>query len=438
MDFNLFIAKAKEKLKAVEIYYTSNKSMSISLFENEVKKYNVSNLERISIRAIYKNKLSTISLENLDNINEDQIIDKLIENSKYINNTEKVFIYKKNEVINNSYENDLESFSYNDKLELLKNISKKTYAFSNLIRSVRTVYDENINTIRIINSYGLDKKISSSNVLIYNIAVASKKDESKDSYEILVKKNFKDLLDNNLELAARKAIKKLGSSSIKTESYKTVLSNEAFSSLLGGFLSIFSAEQVLKNMTLLSDKINEKIAIESLNLIDDPFIENDLNPILFDDEGVNTKKKYIIKDGILKSFFHNLKTSNHFKVKPTGNGFKPSFASSISTSHTNLYIKKGKNSLKSLLKEADNGIYINSLQGLHAGINTISGDFSLQSSGFTIKNGKLDLPVSLIVISGNIFDIFKNIKLLGKDLKFNTSRIATPSVYLGLMKISGV
>ena len=112
-----------------------------------------------------------------------------------------------------------------------------------------------------------------------------------------------------------------------------------------------------------------------------------------------------------------------------------SIAIGISTSF--LQVKPGKKSKEEILEKINNGIQITNVQGLHSGMNPLSGDFSLQASGYRIENGKITTPVNLITIAGNLFEVFKDIDEVGNDLHLSYSGILTPSVSVKKLAISG-
>ena len=150
----------------------------------------------------------------------------------------------------------------------------------------------------------------------------------------------------------------------------------------------------------------------------------------FDDEGVATKKRHIIKDGVFTGFVHNLKTAKIFNTEPTGNGF-----SGITPS--NLVLESEDITLDEVLKTVDNGVYINDLVGLHAGVEQVSGDFSLQASGFKIENGKITTPVEMIVVSGNFFELLNNIEYISNDFIFGMNGVGSGSVKIKELTIAG-
>ena len=94
-------------------------------------------------------------------------------------------------------------------------------------------------------------------------------------------------------------------------------------------------------------------------------------------------------------------------------------------------------SFDSLAKAINDGIYITEVQGLHAGLNDISGDFSLSASGFLIKDGDISTAVHELTIAGNFFDLLHHIKGIGNDLDFGASSFGSPSLWIDSLRVSG-
>ena len=105
--------------------------------------------------------------------------------------------------------------------------------------------------------------------------------------------------------------------------------------------------------------------------------------------------------------------------------------------HLNFYIEKGTDTFEDLLNEVKEGVIITEFSGLHAGANSITGDFSLAAKGFYIKDGKKDFPIEQITVAGNFLDVLKNIKKIGTDLKFPLSNIGSPSCIVEGLTIAG-
>ena len=189
-------------------------------------------------------------------------------------------------------------------------------------------------------------------------------------------------------------------------------------------------------MSFLKDKLGEEVFGKNITLIDDPLFWEAQQQYSFDDEGVATCTKAVVENGVLKTYLHNLKTAAMMQVKSTGNGFKNSVNSSVDIQPANLYLKAGDTSLEEMFKQLQNGVYITSVAGLHAGLNPISGSFNLQSSGFLIENGRKTKPVTLIIISGTLQELLNNVSYVGNDFEFKRG-VGAPSLAIKSMAISG-
>ncbi|MGL4373409.1 MAG: metallopeptidase TldD-related protein, partial [Turicibacter sp.] len=219
--------------------------------------------------------------------------------------------------------------------------------------------------------------------------------------------------------------------------YPIVLKNLVAADIIEAMSGIFSAEAVEKDLSLLKGKLNTTIASDCLTLVDDPHLIDGLGSASFDGEGVATFYKEVISNGELITYLHSLTTAKTFGVNPTGNASRPSFKSSVNINPTNMYIKPTESSVDDLLKAIDNGVFITDVQGLHAGLNVISGDFSLSASGFHIEDGVLTHPIHEITIAGNFFEVLKNIEGIANDLEFGMSAIGSPALSIKSLTVAG-
>jgi PmbA protein len=242
-------------------------------------------------------------------------------------------------------------------------------------------------------------------------------------------------------MAVEEALTMLGAKPIKSMQCPVVIKNDVFAQFFSAFTDLFSAERVQKNLSKLKGKLETKIASETVTVYDDPHLPKGLGTTSFDAEGVATYKKALIEQGTLKTFLHNLKTSNKDGVATTGNAAKGSYKGTIGIAPFNIYIEPGDKSFDDLLQPIEKGVYIVSLQGLHAGINTISGDFSLQCYGYVIESGKIGRPTSQITVSGNFFELLNHMDSIGNDLTFTilgSGYTGSPTVKISGLTISGI
>ncbi|NCB29739.1 MAG: TldD/PmbA family protein, partial [Clostridia bacterium] len=224
----------------------------------------------------------------------------------------------------------------------------------------------------------------------------------------------------NVEDCAKEAVEdalgKLGASPVDSGCYRVLLKPFAMSDLLSAFSPMFSADQAQKGYSLLAGKEGQEIANSIVTIWDDPF-----DPVAaraFDGEGTPCVKKAIVERGVLKTLLHNLKTAKKAGVVSTGNASRGSAASSVGVAPTVFRVEPGKLGYEDLLTELNDGLVISELEGLHAGVDSVSGDFSLKAAGFLVKDGVIVRPVSNITVAGNFITMMKDVVAVGSDLRF--------------------
>ena len=229
-------------------------------------------------------------------------------------------------------------------------------------------------------------------------------------------------------------VSQLGGEACESNTYKAVLSPDVTKSLLSAYIGNADAEEVQKRSSLFIGKLGQKVASSKITVEDKP-LQRNIFARWFDDEGVATYNKAIIKNGVLQTYLYNLTTAAKEGVQTTGNASRSGGKMSISTFF--LQVKPGKKSQEELFQDVGDGVYITEVSGLHAGLNPQSGNFSLQSSGFLIKNGKKDRALDVVTVSGNLIELFNDVFEVGSDERIFPSAIACPSVLIKKIVVSG-
>ena len=446
MELKEFINKLFEEARVngfeeYEVYYVDRESLSINIYNEEVEKYSLNTSYGLSFRGKINGKIGYSYTEILD----EDAIKMLVKNSKEsaltIENNDIQFIYKGDNEYKkiNTYHESLENIQADKLIDLALSMEKESKALDSRVSSFGGCgigYSKS--KYGIINSNGLNLENKSNGLTAYVVPIIKEGEDMHDGFGYVVAKSIEDVNPKKIaEDGIKEAISRIGGKSIASGKYETIINNEAMVSLLSTFAGVFSGDAAQKGLSLLKDKEGQMIANSIVTLVDNPHLEDGLASVGFDDEGVATIKKDIIKDGKLMTLLHNLKTAYKGNTKSTGNGFKSSYASPVGVSPTNFYIEKGEKSLEELMSEVKEGLLVTEFAGLHSGANSITGDFSLAAKGFYIKDGKKDFPVEQITIAGNFFDVLKNIVQIGSDLKFPMSSVGSPSVKVEGLSVAG-
>lgn len=442
-DFkNILFDKAKEAgFDECEVYYSDGESLSISVYEEEVEKYNLDKSFGLSFRGKINNKMGYSYTEILD----DDAIEMLIKSAKdsalVIETDDIEFIYEGDKSYSEvkTYSEELENIDAGKLIKLALDMEKEAKNYSDKVVNIsgcKISYSKSNHGI--YNTKGLELSSKSNLLLAYVAPVVLGNDEKYDGMGYTTSNSVEEIDPSQIaKEGVEDALSKIGGKSIPSGKYKTVIYNEAMVSLLDTFSDVFSGDTAQKGLSLLKDKEGDKIAASIVTIVDDPLLDDGLASSHFDDEGVATFRKEVVSKGTLTTLLHNLKTANKAGVKTTGNGFKASYSSPVNVSPTNFYIEKGDKSLDEIINMIGEGLMVTDFAGLHSGASAVTGDFSLAAKGFYIENGKKSYPVEQITVAGNFFDLLKNIECIGNDLKFPLNSVGSPSVLATGLSVAG-
>ncbi len=421
----------------VEFKVQSNKNLSIGVFHKKVEEYTVSRCETYNIRGIYNGNMVSGSTENKDSICA--ILDQMKENASIIEikKDQEIFAGSDKYRRKKTYSDELANVSIADKIAMCLELEQKCFDFDERIVEVSNCgYREEEKALTIVNSKGLKLSYKTNSGAFIVGVVAKEGDDIKASFNFKQGQSLKDFdLDEIAKDACEDTIKSLNAIQCKSGKYKAILSPGVFATFLGCYLMSLSGDAVNKGKSLSKDSLNQMVASKKLTVIEDPFTNE--YPFLgrtFDDEGVATSKKTIIDKGELKTFLYNIEAAKEANVQSTGNGYG---SSEINVGISYVTVKPGRKDLDALAASVKKGIYITNVEGTHAGMNTLSGNFSLQASGYLIEDGKIGTPVNLITIAGNVYDLLKDIREVGNDNKLTRGDINAPSVVIGKLSVSG-
>ena len=437
MNYNKFFELAKQAgIEEAEIFISTSYSLSFSLFHGEIEKYSVEESTNYDARGIINGKLGSVHSNIYNNETAEYFVKEILANASVIETDDPVFLFKGSEKYKkvSTFNKDLGTIPVDEKIAKLYEIEKKIKEADERIVEVEGVeYAESSSSITLINSYGLKLTQKSNDFQYVAAAVAKQGEQVKTGYDYIFGNDFSKFnVDELVEKVVKSTVEQLGGEPCKSKGYKAILSQEVVSSLLRAYIGNANAEKVQKKSSLFIDKVGQQIASKKLTVEDTPLAKT-VFARWFDDEGVATYNKAIIKNGVLQTYLHNLSTATKAGTTTTANGFG---SGKVGIAPTYLKVKPGKLSLDQLFEKVGNGIYITSVAGIHAGLNPQSGNFSLQANGFLVENGKKTTPVDLITIGGNLLELFNNIAVVGGDTK-ELIGMSTPSLVIKKIKVSG-
>ena len=447
MNFNEFKELVFAECQALgvaefELYYQAGASTSVDTFQHSINEFTSSYSGGLCFRCIVNGKMGYASTENLSAQQAKSVVAKAVDNAINLEAEEAVFLGEGGQ----EYEPmDDKSYALPSTEELIAKVldtTEKLYAADPMaVDGCQTQGIIETSEVAIYNSKGLDLHHSSKASGLIAVGVVSNGKEMSNDYQIKLGKL--DLIDTDelVKKAIGGAKEKLGGEVAPTGQYPVIFNTDATCSLLGVYSGIFNSESAQKGLSKLAGREGEVIAAPCVTLIDDPFHCDNPEPRNFDAEGSPTHKKAVIENGVLNTLLYNLKTAAVAGKKTTGNASKGSYDSPVGIRPFTMYLQGGSMTEDELLAKAGNGVYITSLGGLHAGADAISGDFSLQSSGYMIENGVKTRYVKSFTVAGNFYELLKNIVALADNCRLpramGSTAFGAPSVLVDGLSVAG-
>ncbi|MDD5038974.1 MAG: metallopeptidase TldD-related protein, partial [Dehalococcoidales bacterium] len=231
-----------------------------------------------------------------------------------------------------------------------------------------------------------------------------------------------DIMLQQLELARNQA-------SVPTKLLPVIFTpNGVASSLILPLISAFNGKTVLEGASPLNGKLGQLVFDEKLYLRDDPTIPYHPESRPCDDEGVPSQRTPLIEQGVVTNFLYDLQTAALAHRQSTGNGNR-SRGGLIAPSPSAFIIAPGNNTFDDMVNDIKEGLVIEELMGAEQG-NILGGDFSGNVLlGYKVESGKMVGRVKDTMVSGNVYQLLKNIKAIGNDSKWAGSFLNTPSIY---------
>lgn len=224
--------------------------------------------------------------------------------------------------------------------------------------------------------------------------------------------------------SAERTLRRLGGRSLSTRVAPVLYSAEMAGGLLGALMGAISGSSLYRKSSFLLDSLDTKILPDFIHIHEQPYLKKALGSAAFDGEGVATKNRDIVSNGILTSYLLSTYSARKLGMQTTGN------ASGVH----NLTIDPGADDFDAMLKRLDTGLLVTELMG--QGVNRVTGDYSRGAAGFWVENGQIQYPVEEITIAGNLKDMFKNIVAVGNDVD-TRGNIRTGSILIAQMSIAG-
>jgi PmbA protein len=282
----------------------------------------------------------------------------------------------------------------------------------------------------LVASNGFSHRFRSSSAGISVAVIAAKGSEMERDDDWSSKRHLADLKSPEAlgAKAAERALARLGGRKVPTAQVPVVFDPRASRTLVHHLASAISGSAIARGTSYLKDEMGKRVMPPGVFVIDDPHLPRGLRSTVCDGEGVANKRRAIIEDGVLTTWFLDLRSARQLGLTSTGHGSRgggPSFS--------NLWLEPGAITAAELISDVKKGLYVTDLIG--QGVNGVTGDYSRGAAGFWIENGEITYPVTEVTVAGNLKDMLRRVTA-ASDLEL-LAGIDAPTLRVDGMTVAG-
>jgi PmbA protein len=407
----------------VEVYVAHGRETSIRVFEGEIEELTAAESAGVGVRVISAGRQGFSYAGTLDAMAATEALVEARDNATFASIDEHAGLAFPDGVeppALDLWREDLVSFLTDEKVALALELERRVRGGDPRIRQVvSSDYVDGYGETAIATSRGIEVSNRQTGCYLFVHAVAGDGDDTQTGFGYSVGRSPGDL---DLEAAATDAVDRatrlLGAKKARSAKVTAVLDRRVTATLLGILSGTLSGEEVVKGRSLFAGRIGEKVGVDELTLVDDP-----TNPLAFgasqhDAEGLACRRNSLISNGELKGFLYNTYAARLAGTASTGSAVRGGFRTTPGVGAQALSLEPGKQDQAEIIAQVGEGFLVQSITGVHSGVNRVSGDFSVGAEGLMIRGGELAEPVREVTIASTIQRMLQHVVAVGSDIEW--------------------
>ena len=342
------------------------------------------------------------------------------------------------EALDGLFSESLAGMKTDEKVPIALEMERLATSSDPRVRKTESVrYGDAIGSVAIASNQGVRADYRATGCWCVVVTLAEQDGDTQTGFSYRIARSIDELKqDEVVAEAVERAARMLGAVKPETAKVPVVLDPVAASAFLGVLTDALSADAVQKQRSLFGPLVGEQVGSSGLTIVDDGRLLDGPSASPFDGEGVPTGRHELLTAGVLQGFMHNTYTARKGDTTSTGNAVR-GYRSTPGVGTTNLFVEPGDRSLEQLLREAEGGVLVQDVSGVHSGANPVSGEFSVGATGLRIAGGAPGEPVREMTIASTIPEMLQSVSALGDELRWFSS-VGVPYILLREMTLAGV
>jgi PmbA protein len=435
------VAARAEPGEQIEAFVERERETSVRVYEGEIEHLTSAQVEGVGVRVIKDGRVGFAYSGTLDEVSLAEVLADARDNVAFGTPDEWAGLAAPDGVTPAPVElwrDALDGFATEDKVALAKELERLTLGLDGRIRVEDANYADVLGESAVATSTGIAASGRATGCYVSVSTMADDGNETQTGFGFSVGREPDEIvLAKAAGDAADRALRMLGATKPTSRKVTVVLDPFVTAQFLGVLSATLNGESVLKGRSLFAHRVGEQVAAPIVTLVDDA-----TNPLAFsatplDGEGLATRRTSLINGGVLRGFVHNSYSGRRSAAASTGNATRGGFKSTPGCGCLALSLTPGTRPQSDLIAGIDDGVLIQMVQGLHSGVNPVSGDFSTGASGLLIAGGALGAPVREFTIGSTIQRMLQDVAEVGADVEWLPMSAAGVSLVIRDVTMSG-
>lgn len=425
----------------IEAFVSRDAETDIRIYEGEVEHFVAAQTEGVGIRVIRDGRTGFAYAGVLDETAVAEVLAEARDNVQFGTPDEWAGLAELDgvDVIEQELWSDaLAEYSTDGKIALAKELERLTLAVDPRIRVDDANYADVASESAVATTTGIRRTGRENGCYVVVSTLADDGDETQTGFGFSVGRSPVEFdLAKAAQEASDRATRLLGATKPSTKRTTVVLDPYVTASFLGIISSTLNGESVAKGRSLFKDRMGESVANSIVTLVDDPTNPKAYTATDLDGEGLAARRNVLIDAGVLKQFVHSSYSARRVGTRSTGNAIRGGFKGTPGVGCLALQLLPGGRDQDALIADVEDGVLIQSVSGLHSGVNAISGDFSAGASGLSISNGQVGGPIREFTIASTLQRMLLDVVEVGNDVDWLPMRAAGVTLVIRDVTMSG-
>jgi PmbA protein len=434
------IAQAKPG-EQVEAFVSRDSETDIRIYDGSVEHFVSAQSEGIGIRVIREGRTGFAYAGTLDDRAVAEVLADARDNSEFGSPDEWAGLATPDgvDVVPQSLWNEaLAAYATDHKIDLAKELERLTLSIDARVRVDDANYADVSSESAVATTTGIRRSGRENGCYVSVGTLADDGDETQTGFGFSVGRSPDEFdLAKAAKEASDRATRLLGATKPPSKRLTVVLDPYVTAQFLGIISGTLNGESVSKGRSLFRERMNESVANPLFTLVDDPTNPHAYTATELDGEGLAARRNVLIDQGVLRSFVHSSYSARRAGTVSTGNAVRGGFKGTPGVGCLALQLLPGTRSQDELISDIADGVLVQSVSGMHSGVNPISGDFSTGASGLLITNGQVGAPVREFTIASTLQKMLLDVAEVGGDVDWLPMRAAGVSLVIRDMTMSG-